>query len=111
MRCDFCTKVIEVQKITDTLEAGKLAVVKTTYALVVRLILDLLTMLPKFLMEYTILPKEKLLPLKHKGSALVAAFLDMVSLLELLTGCREGKANWKSIYEVYHLLTNRQTYS
>ena len=83
------------------MDTGKLMVAKTAYTLTVRTLIKLIELLPSCLIEYILLPREKWLATKNKSSCLITAFTELVSVIEILTGCRDGKANWKAIYEVF----------
>lgn len=66
-----------------------------------RILVELVDSLGENLFEFCIASsREKLSYLKHKPTALVLAFLDYVYVFELLTGLKEKKQKWKSIYEV-----------
>jgi hypothetical protein len=83
---------------------------KKAYQTFMKILLELIDYLPDNLYEFCVASsREKLSYLKHKPTALVLAFLDYVYLLELLTGCKEKKPKWKSIYEVDRMMTDSTT--
>lgn len=68
----------------------------------VSLLIAFLAELTNLIPEYIVLmnSKEKTLHHHFKSCAVVGALEDLVSLFEIISGCRDGKANWRSIFQV-----------
>lgn len=109
MRGHFLFKLLEIQKIESRLDAESLTLVNVMVPLTqnahvtfIRLLLQLIDRLTDNLMDYTLAAsKEKSAFLKHKPTAIILTMIDYVYVFEYLTGCKEKKTKWKSVYEVF----------
>jgi hypothetical protein len=66
--------------------------------MIIKLIAETTNHIPEYIALMNI--KEKCIYYHIRAKAVVDALFDFIGLFELQTGCRDGMANWRAIYQV-----------